>query len=623
MLSRFLSHLDIFKDHFFLYYEGKSKRSSPIGIVFSILIITFLIFQFVNSDIFYKLSPNVVIQSLQMPETAKIDFNDKVPFAIGVADRVTLEKFNDPTIFSVIISYYNNYMQSIVETTTCPRDYLNYNEAESIRLQIDKLICIKNKTFSLHGYASDPNFSFLQIYVIPCNNFTSNGSCKSSEEINAFFKDKVFSIGYQNSQLDVNDYKNPFKTTFDPLGLVFDSSLIKTNLVYFKTADIITDDGWIFTNYNKETNFMYEKNELDYELRTNPLDPVMKWTLIASKEKIICNRRYQKLPEALASLSGILQFAMILFLIITNLVTYVSTLKHVLNQLYYFEKIEKNTENHKKNNIKNQEQNQEDGKKINTFELIPSIFKKSRKDTIKDTIITNGPNLNLSEISIKPIDLKDFESLKNINKTEQTYNISTLSPLNKRNLAIKDDECLMTENNKNVNIEVQSSVTKNFDNEPRKTLNKINVKLLKERDNDSFYLSIFEYIIYLIRRLICSKKNQKEKLIEKAEKIYHSEMDIVNIVKKLHEIENLKLLLLDKDQLVLFNYLTKPYISLTKKIEEENTPFRRRFSQSIINKENNKYFGNSYDFCKKNKEISIINKKLVDFCDQKEISMMA
>ena len=94
-------------------------------------------------------------------------------------------------------------------------------------------------------------------------------------------------------------------------------------------------------------------------------------------------------------------------------------------------------------------------------------------------------------------------------------------------------------------------------------------------------------------KLFVSKKTEKERLITKAEKIYQKELDVINILKKLHEIENLKLLLLDENQLVLFNYLTKPYISLTKNNDEE---IKRRFSECIVRKNDHQKFCDSYIF---------------------------
>ena len=94
-------------------------RSSLLGILFSILILCLLFFQFINSDIFYKLSPIVISQSIKTAHASRIDFNQNTSFLIALADRLTGERINDPTIFTLYVTYYLNYVPFIFETTNC------------------------------------------------------------------------------------------------------------------------------------------------------------------------------------------------------------------------------------------------------------------------------------------------------------------------------------------------------------------------------------------------------------------------------------------------------------------------------------------------------------------------
>lgn len=73
-------------------------------------------------------------------------------------------------------------------------------------------------------------------------------------------------------------------------------------------------------------------------------------------------------------------------------------------------------------------------------------------------------------------------------------------------------------------------------------------------------LNCHEYILYFIKKIFCIKKSFKEKIIFNAEEKFSKELDVINILSKLHELENLKMLLFDDDQLVLFNNISKPLI---------------------------------------------------------------
>ena len=64
------------------------------------------------------------------------------------------------------------------------------------------------------------------------------------------------------------------------------------------------------------------------------------------------------------------------------------------------------------------------------------------------------------------------------------------------------------------------------------------------------------------------------------EKVFFNDMDIVNIVTKLQDLEKLKILLLNEDQLVLFNYLSKPSINF---IDKEHNHQEKKFNKPQMN----------------------------------------
>ena len=61
------------------------------------------------------------------------------------------------------------------------------------------------------------------------------------------------------------------------------------------------------------------------------------------------------------------------------------------------------------------------------------------------------------------------------------------------------------------------------------------------RDTKNKYglkLSLFEYLKFIISSLLCLRKSPKEILISKAEQVFFKDMDIVNIVRKMQDLEN-------------------------------------------------------------------------------------
>ena len=83
----------------------------------------------------------------------------------------------------------------------------------------------------------------------------------------------------------------------------------------------------------------------------------------------------------------------------------------------------------------------------------------------------------------------------------------------------------------------------------------------QENDNTKLQIGLLEYIKCKIA-IFFKIKGNKYKLLKKAEQVLVKELDIIRLLQKLHEIEKLKLLLLNEDQLVLFNSISKPFFEI-------------------------------------------------------------
>ena len=101
-----------------------------------------------------------------------------------------------------------------------------------------------------------------------------------------------------------------------------------------------------------------------------------------------------------------------------------------------------------------------------------------------------------------------------------------------------------------------------------------------------------------------------EEVFEKSEKIYEKELDYIEILKKLQDVDKLKRILLNKNQLILFNLLTKPVIHLNDKM------VRRSFSINLgrLSKKKEENFEEdlkmALDYYEKEKDINEIDQRL-------------
>ena len=579
MSKRVLEKIDLFSSPPFLYYNGNRKHSSALGIFLSLGIMVFLIYEFFHSEFFSKTSPYVIVETMQDNTIRSLTFNENNPFLLSVADPSTLQKLVDPTIFSFQAVYMDNYVPAIKEIEPCTKDDLpTIDEQTFDSLNASQLYCIKNSSFSLAGGADQLVLNLLEINLFPCNNSTSQVTCKSPEEINNFFKNKQMALGWLTSQFNSHNYQNPFTKGYQLGNNYVDPDFIKSNTLYLKTAQVVTDDGWFFANSNIESSITFDKNLQDFELRKNDTDPLVRWMIMASKDVVRCNRKYQRLPEVLGSLAGLIQSMIIVCLVFTSSDNHITALMQILNSLYYFEDT---AENKKKTQKK------------------PDKYSLQSKEMMSPTTQLDSPIIPVHTTALK----KNQSDFKNEKKNEA---------LDQNRINTEADENLNQKDNPLKDIEMGES--------------KFPAESPTKEPIHKFTFSYFEYLSFVGKKLFCFKKSKREKLIDKAEKFYRNEIDIVNIVNKLHELDNLELLIFNEDLKILFDHITKPVITCQT---DSKSTHRRTLLDSTFNigegnrkcdsrkrEENKKQIIEAFKRCEGDMTCKL-NKKLVEFCDKK------
>lgn len=625
----FLSKIDLFKSQVLFYYQGTSRQSSLTGVILSIMIFVFLTYQFANSEFFAKQSPLVLTQALSSTHASRINFNQRSPFMVAIADLYNGERFMDPSVFQIYAFFNINGSNQPIPSHPCTyedvREAMNYSYFTT--LQIYKVYCLQQKNFFLEGFIDEYSWKTIQVSLYPCSNQTSNKTCKTPEEIKQISKTKLLSVVYESAQIDANDYENPLKKKIIPPVVTINPSLKKSKIIYLQNVEVKTDNGWLFagTNFEIKTGIALDTYADEIDLRLDNSDLFAYISVAASKRSVLCQRVYQKLPEALASVAGMANLFIILGMQLCNLISYLASMRYILNKLYYFEKICKKHEDNKKEDknkksLENLQSNSSLNQNPHENKMNKSKFYSmiQQQETLRKTEsdIELRPKIELPNFNYSLIEIKE-----NKNDKTPSYRLNQIE--------IKEDSFILEKYSQELELpKAQINDKKTIEkkrSESEKKLtgtnlenkfeNLISMKTFHEKNdrNAPLNLSICEYIKYSIKKQLCCKKTEKEQIIEKAEKIYKNELDISNILTKVHEIENLKLLLLDSDQIVLFNYLTKPIISLKK---NEKEAILRKLTTELINK---KQFIESYLKCNLQTNENEISKKLVNFCDLKEL----
>ena len=266
------------------------------------------------------------------------------------------------------------------------------------------------------------------------------------------------------------------------------------------------------------------------------------FAIYSSSEIYVITRRYQKLQDVVAGLGGLANSLFWIGYFLTRIEKEFIVFRMVIRKLYKF--------------------STKTGKKQKKTIFVRNVFstdivKEQNIDEIKETI-TFGDNGYIKPIH-PPND--DF-FLDHFSRKNSKDEISTKKIIESKKI-------------------VKSSIFRNF--------KKIFEKLKFE--NEEFSINFMEFIKAKLPNC-CFKLSEREKLVRRALKIYKKEIDIVDLVQKLHDIDKLKFLLLSPEQFQLFNCVGKPIIHLDIK---RNSKFRQyeKYEKTITNFRNSNFKENS------------------------------
>lgn len=703
MVLGFLSNFDLFQQPIKFYFNGHAKLFSSLGILSSLALYGFLLFSFINSDLFKKQEPIIITQSLQMPKAEKVEFTPNITLSFTLADYLG-NRYWDPTYFSILAEYYNT--MSSLETKVLRNCDENFNnQSQRMGTNSNNTLCLSNNTFTLQGSLDDSLLSYLVITLSPCDNKTLNNTCKTPEEINHYMDSypltKYFALRYHDAKTDQNNYERPFQQNSNVEFQYMDSRIQRNWNLYFKNAQIETDDGWFLPSKKILTDIMLDSKTTDFRLRSNS-DAFFKVILFASKDKFVSTRRYKKLPEVLAELSGMAQFFLTFFGFVVRTVLYIGTLNQVMKHFYVFPKISKKKKSKKNSSIKGKKRKSQ----MNKSQKADPPIKTDENTLIKDKIVVEEDknkkinnlnnaenksnyceinmhkNFNDNDLMIKnngggieiienkaqiflETNSKEIENIKNEVSPNhlqpkvleddiiiaESISLEKHIPIETHSICDKLPNIISKTNTNPIDFQISSpsgkkseilennglnytfskenkkSIFSKFIDSSKKLSHMISgvsvLKMKNQTNSKEFHLSFVDYLYFrwckIFKYLFNKKLSYFHEIIEQAEITYLKDMDSMNLLKTHHDLEKLKMLVLNEDQLILFNFLSKPLITArnnnlveSSEVQQYNTKI-----SNLIRKQTTagNFFEESYVKVLKNQEKNEINARLIDLLD--------
>jgi len=505
--------------------------------LFALSYFCLLLFDVTNPKLVFSL------RNINNPPLIQFD-QSNYGFAFGLENVTSYEQFIDESIYRVE-AYHMTGTRSSNGTFSWEVEKLglekcNINkypkEFEHIfaDLPFQNLYCLKNTTFVLSGTFLNEQYKYIIIKIFECKNSTEPNStvCQPKSYIDEMLAGTFFSFSHTDITLDPTNYTHPKQVYAGDSYTTVSNKFFKEMHHYLKIVNFATDKGWLVSDVQKDTYFQldYIKEMTDFRKADNFLS----YTVKLSTKWETYHRSYIKIQDVAADCGGLIKLVTVFCLIIS----------YFYNKTKFYEFIgeEMLCEGH--------------------------TIQKNNFETKKEFEFKSDHNAN-PHIQIKTNNFFDEHSKtfnEFLNKAEQN-NLNN-SKMNKSQKSINSKK------SKKKSISNGENVSRNI-----KKAKRLNLKM-------SFSQSFFY--------MICCNKNSKKRNYMKLNSIRKKSdemLDIIKILKNINDIERLKKLVLDEDQLKLFNFPYFMEITIQNKNKNENYS---NFSELLDKKSQAQEFSMTY-----------------------------
>ena len=438
-MINYFKKLDFFSSPYEIKIFGKSKYSSTLGFLLTIIIfgVGIAVIFTQGSDLFHKLKPRVNTDILykNVPDNYTLSDNG-FAFAFTLQSPKYEKFFTDNRYYNVEIKNFRREF-SIDDTgeiikdgiTTNPLDFElcknNYEKYSKLFLKhgektgvdftkfidngsLSQSVCLKDSSLVIGGEFNSGFFSNILFQVTKCRNKTETEiielksknqtyvECVSDNEQNDLINGEFLQLLYTNYVINTNNYTYPFYAVVDNYFLIMDPTTLLHVDFYFRFQEIISDNGFVFQNnlVEKTLGRDYFREILAVNAST---EKILNFYINISKTKYEIRRYYMKAQELAALVGGLTKFCIIIAEIISNYFNSYQYQLDLINQFF----------------ITTEDLSKEPELKINYIKL-------DIKEHIKKSIILHqraSNNLELQNINMSKINEVDEEIKLNKEKS--------------------------------------------------------------------------------------------------------------------------------------------------------------------------------------------------------------
>ena len=564
---QFFQDIDLFPRKLELYYNGKPRKTTRIGLIFTLIYISIFLAIFLynlkkmiskNNGTFYA-----TYTYENEPPFIKLS-SEKFYGGFALENKETYDNFIDETIY-----YPKAYYKKAVRYGKNWEWFVKELELEKCQLEkfgslyrdkfkgkaLNNLYCFKEINETLMGHFSYDNYSLFFISFFPCVNTSENNNhCKPFEVIDYYLKGTFVTFQMQDIELTPQNYESPFLPIDKNIYHTISKKLFQEVHVFFQIVNVETDTDIIgfddFKSYQSEKFLKYESMTVMNNLIENNIyetgESFCNITLKLSKNVLTQRRTYLKLLDILGNIGGFMEIIFTLLKVISSFSTKIIYQESLVNNLFEFNL------NKKIILINNKERNY---LQKNNFS-----FKKIPKQNFLTKHIISSENVFI-----------DKEDKMNQSKNQLNIDISNITKMNNESLLIIKSQNRNNGNSLSIEKEENKNNIKNIDenyskkNKIRfysKSDKKIISSLMENENGDKKTILISEIKINRTCLYICffyvrKRKNLQNVLLNEGMKLIFEKLDLLNIFRTVYRDEKIHLKIKNDDLIKMSNNCRK------------------------------------------------------------------
>ncbi|EAR90212.1 transmembrane protein, putative (macronuclear) [Tetrahymena thermophila SB210] len=587
MCFKYLSKIDIFGSRITLRFKGESTYKSKLGSTVTLCIFGIIAFRLISIiiSIYQRKNPILTYQERQVDNPAQFIANSMTfPFAFAMQDPVTKNYYVDESIYTATATLMQKYLvfnqntqqyvtvwnNTEIPVQRCTKENFQNQENANyfLKLNYTNMYCFPpDAQISIQGDFPSPILQQIKFTLQQCLT-----NCKSPNELNYYLMKSGIGLQLSDAYVDPNIKDNPFKMYSRDMYFPISKLMPKDVFINIRNNYVYSDFGWftsdiinqVFPSYSFYEDFVYPADFQNYYLSV---------TIRLEKQKEnVFQRSYPKFTDVISQIGGFSQTLLAIGFIICNNFSQLQLNQQIINSVFNYDET-RTTDQQKQRNIQQKQvilKQQNIGQSMNLQDRkneqnLSSSKQKSKQENKNSLQEQNNQQVQIPQSFLQKID-QEQTKLQNV-IPEQSTPLNTSKNMSYQQQKFSQFLQEQMEGDKSTNINDRSKKHNRQSKFQEKQKKYQKEQIFKENQFDeliqketkSMKMNLWEYFKSLIYP--CGYLKDKKQIINYSiEKLYYN-LDIMQILKRLIEVEKLKRLLLDQDQIRLFDYLPKPTIN--------------------------------------------------------------